>query len=137
MLKVFFGEVKETKLPPPPSLVMFVDQSQCSECRLRRLSDYRFLLRLEDRGINVLFIFSPGSENVNEVLEDLIGYKYPYNVWIDAQGEFARMNRHIPDLINFHTFLLDSNNFPVFVGDPVVSDGMMPILEKAINKVIN
>lgn len=84
----------------------------------------------------MLFIFSPSPENANDVIEDLIRYKYPYLVWIDSQGEFAQMNQHIPNLIHFHTFLLNSNNYPIFVGDPVVSEGMMPVLEKAINEVM-
>lgn len=136
MLTISFGKLEEREVPQSPTLVMYVDQSQCSECRLGRLSDYRFLLRLEEKGINVLFIFSPSPDNVKEVLEDLIRYNYPYRVWIDSQGEFAQMNQHIPNLINFHTFLLNSDNYPVFVGDPVMSDGMMPVLEKAINEIV-
>jgi len=136
MLTVAFGKLEEREVPQSPTLVMYVDQSQCTECRLGRLSDYRFLLRFEEKGITVLFIFSPSPENANDVIEDLIRYKYPYLVWIDSQGEFAQMNQHIPNLIHFHTFLLNSNNYPIFVGDPVVSEGMMPVLEKAINEVM-
>lgn len=136
MLAISFGKLEEKAVPHSPSLVVYVDQFQCSECRLGRLGDYSFLLRLEKQGIKVLFIFSPSSEDVDEVLGYLLRYKYPYQVWIDSQGEFAQKNQHIPNLINFHTFLLDSNNYPVFVGDPVVSEGMMPVLEEAIKEVL-
>lgn len=43
MLAISFGKLEEREVPQSPTLVMYVGHSQCSECRLGRLSDYRWI----------------------------------------------------------------------------------------------
>ena len=136
MLSITFGHVKECRTPEPPCLVVYIDSLECHSCRVSNFGMYRFLTRLkEDKGVDALFIFSPKPEEMTGVVRHLAEQRFPFEVFVDVESEFALGNRHIPSRLDFHTFLLDSEGHPAFVGDPVAEDGMWEALLRAIDEL--
>lgn len=49
----------------------------------------------------------------------LVETRYAFPVHVDVFGELAALNRQIPPLRNCHTFPLNDDSYPIFVGDPL------------------
>ena len=80
-------------------------------------------------------IFSPSVEEYDEVLKNLIYRDFEYPVYIDFSGSFRQKNDCIPKDCLFHNFLIDSNGHPVFVGNPIASDDLWNLFNKALSSI--
>lgn len=60
---------------------------------------------------------------------------FPYLVYVDYSGSFAETNMSIPEDNRFHSFLLNKEGRPVFVGNPLASDRMMELFKEALESL--
>lgn len=122
-------------LPDRAKLIEYIDSSSCSVCRIAHLeiADNLFMMADSTRLFDVIIIFSPCAEDASEVLRMLSAKKYKFPVYFDTSNEFARKNRAIPSDQKYHTFLVDKNGFPVFVGNPNQSDKLYSIFVKSLS----
>ena len=121
----------------PIKMLVFFDSSCCSACQIKRLSDYCPLFdqaKISNR-YDVMILFSPLPEICPEVIELLFMANYPYPVYIDHSGSFSEINKHIPEDNRFHSFLLNKEGHPVFVGNPLASDRMMELFKEALESL--
>ena len=117
-----------------PVLVMYHDSLECSSCQINHLFDNLSLYEKADTaGFSVVTVFSPRQEEYDEVLKQLVLLDFPYPVYIDFSGSFRNGNMEsIPEDRRFHTFLMDGDGHPVFVGNPTLSADLMALFEKAL-----
>jgi len=122
----------------PCKLIIYYDSLQCSSCGIQRLYDKIDLYELADSldAFDVMTIFSPKEEEYDNVMKELMLFDFPYPVYVDTYGEFRRTNPDIPADLRFHTFLLDRDGHPVFVGDPVAGKELWTLFEKALANLI-
>ena len=131
MFAVIDRNVIEAPQPETDNIfVIFYDSTECSTCQISRIYDYlSFYEESEESGdFSIMMIFSPRYEYYSEVMEQLVILNFPFPIYIDYNGSFAKENSVIPEDRYFHSFLLDKEGHPVFVGDPLASDRMMELL---------
>ena len=101
-------------------LIIYYDSLDCSSCRISHLMDIYPLYDMSDTcDFSVVTIFSPKKENLEEVKFQLSIANHPEHIYIDSFNTFRKINQHIPTDQRFHSFLVDSNGKPIFVGNPL------------------
>lgn len=119
------------------TMVMYYDSTECSECRINQLLNYIPLYELADstEKFRVITIFSPRQDEYDNVMARLMVLNFEFSVYIDKDSRFRKANPGIPEDRRFHSFLLDRDGHPVFVGDPVASETMGSLFEKALARI--
>lgn len=116
--------------------VMYHDSLSCSSCQISHLNDYLYIYEKADTmSFEVLTIFSPRQDEYDEVIKRLMILDFPYPVYVDFDGSFRRANLCIPEDARFHSFLLNKEGHPVFVGNPIASDSMSSLFDRALEKL--
>ena len=99
-------------------MVVYVDKSGCTGCKLRTLLPvYMFMLENKsDKDFGVVVILNtPDKEETAQMLTDL---RFRHTVFFDADGAIERLNPQMPKKEEFHMFLLNGENKVVLIGNP-------------------
>ena len=116
-------------------LIVYYDSLDCSSCRISHLSDIYPLYEMADTSnFSVLTIFSPREEDLAEVRNQIQILNPPIHIYIDSDGSFCKLNESIPSDTRFHTFLIDTNNKPVFVGNPLTNSSLAEVLRTILEE---
>lgn len=121
-----------------PKLIVYIDSTECSTCRISRLQEYNdiFYRSLRDRNFKILVIFAPKKSEIQTVKMLMEYYAFPHSVYIDENNEFYNQNKAIiPEDKILHTFLVDKNNNVVLAGDPINNDQLTNLYFKEINQL--
>ena len=115
-------------------MIIYYDSTDCSSCRISHLIELEPLYRdvAEDGHYDVVTIFSPRSEELEDVRLQLAVQDFSFPVYVDTYGSFARENVGIPEDERFHTFMIGGDGRPVFVGNPLGSEKMQDIFQKVL-----
>lgn len=101
------------------TIMTYVDSVGCTSCKLQ-LPTWKRLISMVDTvaagKVSFLFVFHP--KNKKEISFLLKRDRFLYPVFIDEKGDFDALN-HFPSDVNFQTFLLDSQNKVLAIGNPV------------------
>lgn len=116
-----------------PKLVVFVDSTECSRCRIDKLVHYSemFTLSEETNAFKVMILLSTPKSEYNDIYEHLLYSESQYPVYMDDDNAFRRINPSIPDKSMFHTMIVNENNEIVLVGDPVHNERVMELFNRA------
>lgn len=98
-----------------------------------RIGKYPLYEMADTVGFPVLTIFSPRADELEEVRLKLMKANYSFPVFVDVNGSFSENNGNIPFDRRFHSFLIDSCNHPVYVGNPMSSDRMFELFVRTID----
>lgn len=113
--------------------IIYYDSLECSSCRISHLSDIYPIYEMADTsGFSVLTIFSPVSEDVEDIKLQLMIADHPVPVYVDMEGLFRRQN-YIPTDRRFHSFLIGSDGHPVFVGNPLSNSALGQLLFEVLD----
>lgn len=99
-------------------ILSYVDSTGCVSCKLK-LAEWKKFIDVVDSvnpSVKVLFFFSPGK--IKDVYRAL--YKSHFNspVCIDLKDSLNKLN-HFPSNMAFQTFLLNSDNRALAIGNPI------------------
>ncbi|MCR5463124.1 MAG: hypothetical protein K6F06_01105 [Bacteroidales bacterium] len=117
-------KVHDTLSDAKTRLVVYIDSSRCSICGLNKLNRFEEYAALSESNLDfrIVILICPDSETRSSVEMDIEHRRFPFDVFIDYEGAFPRLNPNLPRKdIRFHCFLLDKNNIPILVGDPTIS----------------
>lgn len=119
------------------TLVMFHDSTVCNPCHVGHMYDYlHFYEYADSTGLfDIMMIFSPREAEYDEVMSEAVILDYPYPLYVDYGGSFRRENACIPDDDRLHCFLMDKDNRPVFIGNPLLSHELWVLFENALEKI--
>lgn len=99
------------------TIMTYVDSVGCTGCKLQ-LPTWKRLISMVDTvaagKVSFLFAFHP--KNKKEISFLLKRDRFLYPVFIDEKGDFDALN-HFPSDVNFQTFLLDSQNKVLAIGN--------------------
>lgn len=100
-------------------ILSYVDTIGCVSCKLH-FSDWKKTIAEFDSicGDKVQFLFYLCPEHNNQVFFKLKSEGFYYPVCIDEKNQIEKLN-HFPQGDYLHTFLLDSTNRVIAIGDPV------------------
>lgn len=122
--EVYNGETHPfpDSLRSSPLLIIYIDSTECSTCRISRLIWYKpvFDLAEEYGNFHVVPLVTPANEKRDFIREYLELMDSPFPIYLDEYGTFRSDNPSIPDDTRFHSFLIDNNGKPLVVGDPMV-----------------
>ena len=130
--------VLKSQLPgDKPLMVIYYDSLECGSCKVNHLIDLTELYELADstKSFEVVTIFSPKVEEYDELIRLLFLNDFSYPVYVDFSGNFRNNNMHIPSDRKFHNFLLNTDRYPVFVGNPVYGEMMADLFSKALEQI--
>lgn len=116
-------------------LIVFVDSTECSRCRIDNFMRYREFLELSEisRTFKVIFLLSTDKRSHDEIVDFLLATEPEYPVYIDEKNDFRRLNPSIPDDARFHTMLVDKSDKILLVGDPVANASVHELFVDVIN----
>ena len=100
-------------------ILTYIDSIGCSSCKLQLSRWKEFMSEIDaisDKEIPFLFFLHPN--NIREIKIKLKNERFDYPVCFDYKDELNKINKFPSDL-NFQTFLLDSTNKVVLIGNPV------------------
>lgn len=136
LLIVNKGIISSTKgdMSGKETLIIYYDESECSACVINHLAESvnKYKTISKSNGCNVVILFSPLPENAQKVLINLIDAHLNFPIYIDQYGEFRSLNPRIPDDKRFHSFLLNKNGYPIYVGNPLNSQKLFDIFIKTL-----
>ena len=75
------------------------------------------------------------EEEYDEVVKQLMILNFPYPVYVDYSCSFRKLNSFIPDDTRFHSFVIDKNGKPVFVGNPMSGQKMMDLFIQVVSNL--
>ncbi|MBO4230426.1 MAG: hypothetical protein J5886_01995 [Bacteroidales bacterium] len=125
---------------PTVRLVVFIDSTECSSCRINNLHKYSQYSSLSTLypGLEAVVVIWPNAEVSENIDKDLAHRKFPFDVFIDRDGSFLRENPWMPSIgRNQHAFLTGNDGLPVVTGDPITSAGRDRLLRNAIYTIYN
>lgn len=121
--------INSSELINDNTLIIYIDSTSCSGCKISHFSDMLPLYHLSDsveHNFSVMAIFSPKNENINEVESLLRLLKFPYPIYLDFDQQFAKIN-NLPSDKRFHNFLISSDGKVKYVGNPLASEDLMSV----------
>ena len=131
---VYNGEVypMPDSLREKAKLIIYIDSTECSTCRISSFWKYRELydLSTETRKFILLLLMGNTSFESIPLQEYLCDSGIVFPVYVDNLNSFLRINPAIPSDRRMHSFLIDCSGHAVFVGDPGSSVELFDILIK-------
>ena len=99
--------------------VLWISDKECTICRINTLPLYIDFYEKNRNKIDFYVIIStPYVSSFSQKVYDLC---LPFPVIFDDKNRVRRLNRHLSTESEYHFFLLDSNSYPLIVGDPVLN----------------
>lgn len=117
--------------------VIYYDSTVCSTCTLKNMYYWEVLRdSVSSLGANVyfVFIFAPRKEERGKFLSDLKNTREEFIAFVDTSGCFIKRNCQIPQNVNAHAFLLDSENKVIMVGNAQNNPAIETLFWKIIHR---
>lgn len=112
-------------------IINYVDSSSCNRCRMKLDLWNLYMSRLDAADANVALFTIVKSKDVEDVMNIVKSTPYNYPIMLDSLGTFVNKNNP-PDDIRFNTFLLDSDDKIVAIGNPA----LMPTVGDLFRNII-
>lgn len=118
-----------------PKLIVFVDSTECSQCRISRFVLYEELFQTANRTHSFvpIILLTTKKAEYNDIIDHLLLIDLFCPVYLDDAFMFRKMNPFIPNDVRFQSLFLDKNNQICLVGDPSINDGLIPLYLNFIN----
>ena len=119
--------------------VVYYDSLKCSTCQMAHMAIwYKYLGVCKKNNVNIsfVFIFSPTSSDVYNVINKYYSQKYSFHVYIDKNKAFEQNNKFICNHRGCRSIIIDSNNHIVFWGDPTVNKQEEDRFYRFINRFV-
>jgi uncharacterized protein YqiB (DUF1249 family) len=102
-------------------ILTYIDSTSCTSCKMKLDLWNHFLTELDSvYKSDVSFLMYVYSSNYADIQRILRLSDFKYSIFLDKYNHIAQMNLFEEDE-RFHTFLLDSNNRVIVVGNPVTN----------------
>jgi len=121
----------DVELAKPLKIVTYIDKNSCSECSMRILLHWSELLR-EVSGDSVGFIPVIYPNNASDLMDALKTLQIDFPLLYDIDNMFLNMNKLGKTLARNRTFLLDSNNKIIVIGEPLVSEKLWKVYKNTL-----
>lgn len=132
--KAFMGDVSpiDSTLSVCPKMIIYIDSTECSMCRLSRLEIYAPTYELSKATHAFEFVLLVSEQevqgmNASRVIADM---EYEIPVYVDMQNTFLRDNPSLQADSRLHSILVEADGTPVFAGDPGNNPAVFEMLKK-------
>lgn len=112
--------------------VVYIDSTECTQCRLNHLIDYLpFNSLLNTKSGQMLVIIEPKADDTSFV-RSFVDDCNDFPCILDVERSFAKANTYLPSNEAFHNFFINKNNEVILVGDPTTNDAVDELFQKRI-----
>ena len=120
-----------------PTLIMYIGPEECSECRISHLPECEELFRWSEASglFRFMIIFSPRPDDMDRIQAALMTFAFERPVYLDYYSEFATGNA-IPEDSRTHCFLVNTEQRPVFFGNPLGSPRMRELFTAQLDTLL-
>lgn len=135
---VYNGEIMPMpdSLRDKPKLVVYIDSTECTTCRISRIGMYRQYFDLADQSGKLIVLVLLANTRFGEIplVQYLADLEMHIPIYVDEENVFSISNPIIVGDSRLHAFLLNSENAPIVVGDPARSTHVQKLLLNKINQ---
>lgn len=113
--------------------VVYADSVDCISCGINKMHMWMPFIKfskLYNGKIKFYFIFHPTDKSINNIKTSFKQTELDYPMLIDKNGDFEKLNPHLPKNKALHTFLLDENNKVILVGNPLYNKDIEKLFYK-------
>ena len=114
-------------------ILVYTDSVGCTACKLN-LYDWKLRIDSLDDNPDLSFIFFVHAQHTNQFSNRLRGEAFNYPIFFDEKNIIEKLN-HFPKDYRLQTFLLDSNNHVVLIGNPLGNESMWNLYKEEIKKL--
>lgn len=116
-------------------MIVWADTSECSQCYVRQLELWKGYSKLESKnptGIKFYYILETQGKQIADILNQIQSTQLDHSIFIDTAQYFRRDNPNIPKDVRFHSFLLNSDNKIILVGNPIKNSKVQILFNKIL-----
>ena len=121
-------------LAPQTKILVYVDSSGCSPCKMELAAWSLRLQEMEKENISVPLVFIVHSHDYSALEKSLKNSFFEYPVFYDRHNMADSLNR-FPKQDRYKTFLLDKENRVVLVGSPANNDKLWELYKQQIHRL--
>lgn len=114
-------------------ILNYIDTNGCTECKLKLPGWKKIIKEADSLNLNVSFIFIAHLNNYNTLEKQKKINKFSTPIYYDKTGNFEEINK-FPSKSPFQTFLLNSQNKVILIGNPVLNNTLWTLYKREINK---
>lgn len=117
------------------TFLFWIDNTQCSTCHLSNLGFFNKVFdfcRDSVENVNVMILFTPSDDKREDFMDVAYYREREMPIYIDENDSFSKMNSFIPKDIRYHSFLLNSRNEIILVGDPTADIAIWDLYKKVV-----
>ena len=105
-------------------LLVYVDSTECSKCRISRFVRYEPFFKEAERSgkFEVMLLLSVKESEYAEIIEHLELLENPFPVYVDEDHAFLSQNPELPGDSRFHGMFLQADGRPLLFGDPMANE---------------
>lgn len=120
-----------------PKLIVYIDSSECTTCRISHIGKYHELFRIsQEKGSFEVVLLLPYVElNGIPLIQYLSDLELEYPVFVDVDNMFLSMNASIPMDQRMHAFFVNKQGHPMCVGDPIRSEKMYQLFLNEVQAI--
>ncbi len=117
--------------------IVYIDSSECKTCILTHPEQFEALYHIQDAygSFGIKIILSPGTDYLSEVVEEIRNLNLTFPIYLDIENKFKKLNAFLPDDYRFHSFLLDKQMKPIFLGSPFANKNAKALFEKKLHEI--
>ena len=121
-----------------PKLVVYIDTSGCSMCRISNIADYEYFKDTSNiaNAFEIVLLVAEGEIERIPISRIVADQDYKIPVYIDKEGTFLKDNPQIPYDWRYHSFFVDSFGKIVFVGDPTHNEDLLLMINTYLKEQI-
>ena len=121
-----------------PMLILFYGKNECSLCAINHLADDLDEIKMVEKSgqCKVLILFSLTTEDDQiEIPEQIRESKFSFPIYLDLYGDFYRYNAEFPNDARFHSFLVGTDGYPVFIGNPLKDSRLRKVFNETLENI--
>lgn len=121
-----------------PMLILFYGKNECSLCAINHLADDLDEIKMVEKSgqCKVLILFSLTTEDDQiEIPEQVRESKFSFPIYLDLYGDFYRYNAEFPNDERFHSFLVGTDGYPVFIGNPLKDSRLRKVFNETLENI--
>lgn len=118
-------------------MVIYVDSSVCSPCTLDKMFLWNESIkkaREQGNRLRYVFIVAPKPEQMEDTYLSIESNGLDSPVYVDTAYAFRKANPHLPKEKMYHTFLLNTKDSVVIVGNPMENPKIDSLINMTVNK---
>lgn len=110
------------------TIVVYFAPGECTTCALTHLEPVKSLFDTlrHAPSVNIVILFVPVEGDFRDMVSMIENMNYGFPIYVDFERRF--ISNPIPEDARFHSFMLNEENHPIVVGNPISSERIRKLM---------